>query len=79
MLSEHDDGPEVIAARVEDFLLALPLGTGRAAAEVEAAVARRLMDAEMGRAALKDRLRKWCVLRSPRCARAASVLALTLP
>jgi hypothetical protein len=59
-LSDADDLPAAaIAARVEEFLLTLPLGTGAAAAEVEAAVSRRLLDAELSRVQLKARLKKW--------------------
>jgi hypothetical protein len=60
VLSECEDlAPAAVAAGVEEFLLGLPLGSGRAAAEVEAAVSRRLLDAELARAQIKGRLRKW--------------------
>lgn len=59
-LSDQDDlNPHEIAEAVEAFALGLPLGSGRAAAEVEAAVSRRLLDAEVSRSQLRQRLRKW--------------------
>lgn len=56
---QGETDPAAIAAAVEEFLLALPLGSGRAAAEVEAAVSRRLLDAELARAQMRGRLSKW--------------------
>ena len=50
--SSELDEPGAVAAQVEAFLLSLPLGSGRAAAEVEAA-------AELSRGQLKQRLKSW--------------------
>lgn len=70
--------PGAVAAGVNEFLLRLPLGTGRDAAEVEAAVAERLLAAELGRAQLKARLRKWCAARSRARCRGGGVAGGTL-
>lgn len=49
--------------QVQGFVASLPLGCGAAsAAEVEAAVAARLVEAECSKAQLHQRLQKWCVL-----------------
>ena len=76
-LSDAEE-PGAIAASVNEFLLGLPLGTGRAAADVEAAVAERLLGAELARTQLKARLRKWCVRipGDPRCNQVHVVLRL---
>jgi len=59
-LDQDDDVPAgAIAAKIEDWVLTLPLGTGRGAAEVEAAVLQRLLDTEIARSRLKQRLKKW--------------------
>jgi hypothetical protein len=59
--SDQDEAPPpaAIAASIEDFLLRLPLGSGRAAAEVEAAVSQRLLESELSRVQMRQRLKKW--------------------
>ena len=46
-------------AQVDAFVMSLPLGTDAAAAEVEAAVAARLLEADISKAQLHQRLQKW--------------------
>lgn len=44
---------------VDSFLLSLPLGTDRDSADVEEAVARRLISCEVERLKLRKKLQQW--------------------
>lgn len=54
-----DEQRACISARVEEFLMSLPLGTDRAAARVEAAVGAALASAHVSNAQLRGRLGSW--------------------
>lgn len=45
--------------KVDAFVMRLPLGTDAAAARVESAVATRLLECELAKAQLRQRLQKW--------------------
>lgn len=48
-----------ISTSIDDFLLSLPLGTDQASAEVEAMVSQKLVEAEVTKAQLRQRLQNW--------------------
>ena len=48
-----------IRGEIEAFLLRLPLGSDAPAADVEAMVAERLYEAEVGKAVLQDKVQQW--------------------
>ena len=51
---------------IDDFLLSLPLGSGKAAAALEAAIAERLHRSEHEKQCYKDQVQEWCAAADPK-------------